>query len=339
MKCHTLEELRSAVVADAQLLNAIEEGFAAFSAGTVHVAPVVHLGFKDAAGAALGDTCVKTGFVKQAEHFVVKIASGHAGNAALGLSTSSGVMLVFSQLTGKLEAMLHDEGWLTDLRTAAAGAVVARRFAPVGATKLGIVGTGVQARLQLALLLSVLVDCREIVICGRSEAKLDAMASDCAALLPATAKLQTTTRSSDLVGCAVVVTATSATSPVLHAADIGPGTLVIAVGADGLGKQELDPDILGAAELVVVDSIAQCIAFGEASHAIAAGVVGAEALVELGAAINDARAVAESDGAPPPRLARAGGSRSVVADLTGVAVQDVVIATIALAKLRGAGAC
>ena len=334
-RMYNLSTIQSAVSADSQLLDAIEDGFAAFSAGSVHVAPVVHLGFKDAAGAALGDTCVKTGFVKAAENFVVKIASGRAGNAALGLSTSSGVMLVFSQRTGKLEAVLHDEGWLTDLRTAAAGAVVARLFAPLDADKLGIVGTGVQARLQLELLLTVLTECREVVLCGRSQAKLDLMASDCAALLPAITKLRTTTLSSELVGCAVVVTATSATTPVLHSSDVAPGTLVIAVGADGLGKQELDPAILGAAELVVVDSIAQCAAFGDASHAIASGVVGAEALVELGAAINETRA-AGSDAPPPPRLARAGGSRSVVADLTGVAVQDVVIATIALAKIRGA---
>ena len=337
MRVVSLANLKATVTSDAALLDAIEEGFARFSAGAVHVAPVVHLGFTDDTGSQLGDTCVKTGFVRSTRYFVVKIASGHAGNAALGLSTSSGCMLVFSQRTGKLEALLHDEGWLTDLRTAVAGAVCARRFAPAAATKLGIVGTGVQARFQLQLVLGVLPDVVEIVVCGRTQAKLDAMLADITPLLSAFQTIRGTTTSRDLRGCAVVITATAATSPVLFAADVAPGTLVIAVGADGLGKQELEPAILGMCELVVVDSMEQCVEFGEASHALAAGLLfpasGIE-LVELGAVVNAAV------GATPAELARARAgsgeakSRTVVCDLTGVAVQDVIIAQIALAKVE-----
>ena len=82
----------------------------------------------------------------------MKIASGFYKNPALGISSSNGLNLVFNQKTGVLETILLDEGYLTDVRTAIAGAVVAKYLAPDTVKSIGIIGCGIQARLQLKYL-------------------------------------------------------------------------------------------------------------------------------------------------------------------------------------------
>jgi len=93
-----------------------------------------------------GDTHIKYGYIKGDPFFVIKIASGFYENPTLGLPSSSGLILVFSQTTGIVESILLDEGFLTDLRTALAGRIVAKYLAPGQIDCIGVVGTGIQAR-------------------------------------------------------------------------------------------------------------------------------------------------------------------------------------------------
>ena len=138
------------------LIRDIERGFVLYSEGRVTVPPVGFLHFDDPPG----DVHLKYGAVTGDDHWVLKLASAFYENPDLGLPVSDGLLLVFSARTGALELVLLDECWLTDMRTAAAGAVAARHLAPEAVDRIGIVGTGVQARMQLEMLGQV-VDCTD----------------------------------------------------------------------------------------------------------------------------------------------------------------------------------
>jgi ornithine cyclodeaminase len=114
----------------------------------------------------------------------------------------------------------------------------------------------------------------------------------------------------------LIVTATPSHEALLRSEWILDGTHVTAIGADHIGKQELDPAIVARAGAIVVDSIEQCSAFGEISHALKARLIRPTQLLELGAALKDNRRVRSDDDA----------KQLTVADLTGLAIQDAQIA-------------
>jgi len=143
----TLDEIKR-VIDTPQLIQEIEAGFVLYSEGRVVVPPVGFLHFEEPPG----DVHIKYGYVKDDNFYVLKMASGFYNNAELDLPVADGVILVFSQKSGQIKLILHDECWLTDMRTAAAGAVAARHLAPKNVRHIGIVGTGVQARMQLEML-------------------------------------------------------------------------------------------------------------------------------------------------------------------------------------------
>jgi len=120
-----LAEIKTAL-AGVDLLPLIEAGFVAYSQGEVVVPPGGELVFDDPPG----DVHIKYGYIRRDDHYVVKIASGFLDNPKLGLPSGDGLMLVFSQRTGLLEAVLLDEGYLTNVRTAAAGAEPSRTGEP-----------------------------------------------------------------------------------------------------------------------------------------------------------------------------------------------------------------
>ena len=292
----------------------IEAGFVAYSAGRVTVPPVGHLDLPDADG----ECHIKYGWIRGDEVYLIKIASGFYGNPALGLPSGNGLMLLFSARTGEPLALLQDEGWLTDVRTAMAGAISARYLAPRTVERIGIVGSGIQAGLQLRHLASV-TDCRDVQVWARRPEGVEALR---AALADTDFRITTApTPESLCAACNVIVTTTPAKAPLLQADWIRPGTHVTAMGSDGAGKQELDPALFAKADLCVVDSRVQCTAFGEASFAVSEGHVRSEALVELGAVIAGDHAGRTSE------------AQITLADLTGVAVQDIAIAGAVWAHL------
>jgi ornithine cyclodeaminase len=287
-------------------LPLIEDGFVAYSRGRVVVPPVGELVFEDPPG----DVHIKYGYIRGGDVYVVKIASGFAENPKRGLPSGDGLMLVFDQKTGVLQAVLLDEGYLTNLRTAVAGAAVARYLAPRQVTAVGILGAGAQGRMQLEWLGRVR-RFSEAVVWGVDATELAAYRRDMEA---AGLRIRTTLRAEDVAAAAnLIVTCTPSTRPLLESAWIRPGTHITAVGSDTAEKQELDPAILARADRVVVDSLSQSELRGEAYKAVGAGAIGRDRLIELGRVIED------------PRLRRASDDEITVADLTGVAVQDIVI--------------
>lgn len=308
-----LDEIRAAVDIP-RLIDELAEGFVAYSAGDVVVPPVAHLGFDE----PRGDVHIKYGYVQDDDVFVIKIADGFDENPALGLPPGDGMLLVFDRRTGMARAVLLDHAYLTDLRTAAAGAVAARLLAPRVVEKIGVIGTGVQGHLQLELLRRV-VDCRSAMVAGRDRHRAERYVQDMAkhgfevSIAPDPDSLA--------AACDIVVTATTARAPLFSADAVRPGTHISAFGADSPGKQELDPELMGRAEVVVVDSLSQTSEHGELAHALAAGVIAEENVRELGDVIRD------------PSLGRTSDDQITVCDMTGVAVQDIVVAKHVLAQL------
>ena len=147
MRVVNVAEILAALDEDAAL-TAVETGFKRYSAGQTQVSAVLHLGFD----APPGDCHVKAAAVTGDSVFVVKLATSFYRNPELNLPSSNGFMAVMSARTGELLALLHDEGHLTDQRTAMAGAIAARAIFRAGSRTLGIVGAGTQARLQAKLI-------------------------------------------------------------------------------------------------------------------------------------------------------------------------------------------
>lgn len=305
-KIYTLDQIKHAI-AGMNFSADIEKGFIAYSNGEVVVPPVGELIFEDPPG----DTHIKYGYIKGDDCYVIKIASGFYQNVKINLPSSSGLMLVFSQKTGVLQTILLDEGFLTNVRTAVAGEIVAKYMAPEKVTAIGVFGTGVMARMQVQILKSV-TDCKQIVVWGRSEASLEAYRHDMKA---DGYDVQTTINSSDVTNASnLILMTTSSTHALVKAGQIKSGTHITAIGSDTELKQELDPKILGAADIVIADSMIQCQERGEIYQALRTGDLEMDRVTELGAAIKSGNRIRISD------------DQVTVADLTGVAVQDVNIA-------------
>ena len=289
------------------VVGLMEEGFVAYSEGRAMVPPVGELIFEDPPG----ETHIKYGYIRGGDHYVIKIASGFYGNSELGLPSGSGLMLLLSQKTGFLEAVLLDEGRLTDVRTAAAGAVAAKHLAPTEVRRIGILGGGVQARLQLELMLPF-ISCRQVLVWMRDPAEAEPYLQY---FSDSDAEIEIAGSAEEVAdGCNLIVTATPSKTPLLSAASIQAGTHITAIGSDTVDKIELAPEILANADLVVVDSLSQSEARGEVFRAVDAGALSRETVVELGAVV-----AGHATG-------RVDDSQVTVCDLTGVAVQDLMIA-------------
>jgi ornithine cyclodeaminase len=309
------DEIRSAVDR-VDVVGLVERGFVAYSRGEVVVPPVGELLFEQPPG----ECHIKYGYIRGDDLYVIKVASGFYENPHLGLPSSQGLMLLFCSRTGVPKAVLLDNGYLTDVRTAAAGAVAARHLAPREVNRIGIVGAGTQGRLQLRYLREV-TSCRNALVWSPDPGEFPGYRSS---FEESDLRVETT---SDLAGlaakCNLIVTATPSTTPLLQAEWIRPGTHITAVGSDTAHKIELDPAILGMADLVVADSLVQSESRGEIFRAVQAGTISRAGVAELGNVI-----------AAPDR-ARSDDSQITVCDLTGVAVQDIQIAKAVYSGIAG----
>ncbi len=304
----TIQKVIAATPAEQQIAF-IEAAFTSLSDGTASVPPVGHLVFQEPPG----DLHIKYGYIQGDPYYVIKVASSFYNNSDLGLSNNNGMMLAYDANTGTPLALLQDEGYLTDLRTAIAGAVAAKHLGPSDVKCIGIIGTGVQARMQLQSLAQI-TQCRKVVVWGRDSAKSstfkDEMEADGFSVYIAS------TTSELASHCNLIVTTTSSTSPLLSLADIQPGTHITAMGSDMPGKQELDSAILQVAEIVACDSVSQCLTQGEAAFAVERGEDHGAGFTTIGDIIISP--INRSDNA------------ITVADLTGIATQDIKITNLVL---------
>jgi ornithine cyclodeaminase len=274
---------------------------------------------------ANGEVDVKTAYIPGFDGFAIKVSPGFFDNPALGLPSLNGLMILFSAKTGLVEALFLDNGYLTDVRTAAAGAVAARHLAPKSVTTAGVMGTGLQARLQVQAA-HLVRPFERILVWGRSPAKAAACADAIAAKLGIEARAERDP--AKLVAeSQLVVTTTPAREPILKADWLHPGLHVTAMGSDQHAKNEIEPAALARADLSVCDRVSQCRALGELRAAEAAGAwEGRADPPELGQIVA---------GQAPGRTSD---DQVTICDLTGTGAQDTAIATHARTLVETAGA-
>lgn len=310
------DEIRRIAPLDEAALGAIADGFVRLAAGEVRQPPVLSLDLPE----VRGELDVKTAYVPGWATFCVKLSTGFFANPERGLPSASGLMIVLSAETGEPRALLLDGGYLTDLRTALAGAVAARALARPDARRAAILGAGAQARWQ-ARALRLVRDVERVAVWARRREAAEALVEEVrgegleaeAHAAPADA----------VAGADVVVTTTPSREPLLDASMLAPGVHVTAMGSDGAGKRELAPDLLRRADLLVVDEPEQSRTIGELQGVPLPGQGGPEPR-PLGRVL-----AGDVPGRTDP-------AQITVCDLTGTGVQDTVIARWTLARAEGA---
>ncbi|NTH49221.1 ectoine utilization protein EutC [Agrobacterium rhizogenes] len=318
----TETDLRAIVRLDIDAVDCVEQAFVALATKAVEMPPIMRLDIP----AHRGEVDVKTAYVPGLDSFAIKVSPGFFNNPSLGLPSTNGLMMLLSAHTGLVEALLLDNGYLTDVRTAAAGAVAARHLARPDARIATILGAGMQARLQLRAL-TLVRPIKEARIWARDAQKARQLAGELMEelgfLVVAEADAERACRGAD-----IIVTTTPSSRPILDAAWLQPGQHVTAMGSDAEHKNEIDPAAILRAAPYVADSLKQTRRLGELHHAIAAGLVSKDAAFpELGAIIGGQALGRRSDAA------------ITLCDLTGTGVQDTAIATLAYrrAVLAGVG--
>jgi ornithine cyclodeaminase len=296
------EEIRRSIDF-AQAIQAMREAVIAQSRGELDTPMPMHL---DLASGGGGEVHIKSGYRKGGRRFALKVAGSYARRPY-------GSIVLVSVDSGETVAYFDDGGWLTDLRTAAVAAMVARELGRTDAV-LGILGTGVQARLQAELHGAVL-PLGEIHVWGRNPERAAACAREIGVRLPGVRVVASPSPADVAAAAKLIVAATASRAPLLSAGDLRPGTHVSAVGSDSPGKQELDPEILRRASLLLVDSLAQCARLGELQHAPDQK----PRAIEIGAFC-----------AAPSAFDRAG---VTVADFTGLGAEDLFIAEACAERL------
>src|SRR6056297_3585462 len=265
MRIVTEAELRGAVTLDPEAVDVVEAAFGALSDGGVVMPPVMSMELAE----AHGEVDVKTAYIPGMSGFAIKVSPGFFDNPKLGLPSLNGLMILFSAQTGLVNAVFLDNGYLTDLRTAAAGAVAARHLAPARVETAGVIGTGVQARLQ-ARAARLVRPYQRLLIWGRDADKARACAADLADLGCEIALAETPEALVRDAG--LVITTTPSRAPIIEADWLHPGLHITAMGSDQAGKGEIDPQALLRADLYVADRASQAEIMGELRGAIAAGL-------------------------------------------------------------------
>ena len=301
------------LIAKMDINDAMRNAFIEYSNGNAVIPPVGELIMQQPPG----EVHIKYGYIKGGSHYVIKIASGFPNNQKENIKPGQGMMLLFDIQTGMPEAILIDDANLTDIRTAIAGAITSQALTNQDLESFTIIGTGVQARYQ-AIHVSQLMKIEKVRVWGRDPAKAYQLREDLPDLdVNIEEDIEKLIKESGLI-----ITTTSSKEPLIQSDWVKPGTHITAVGSDTPEKCELDPDILSMADLVVADSLEQNLIRGEIHQAVKRSLINSESIVELGeifAGLNPGRTNDDS---------------ITVADLTGVAVQDLVIAKAVLSAKK-----
>ena len=315
IKILTESDLRELVKLDLRAIDCIENAFSALAGGEVVMPPILSMGIHQ----FNGEVDVKTAYVPGIKSFAIKMSPGFFDNPKIGLPSTSGLMVLFSAKTGMLEALLLDNGYLTDVRTAAAGAVAARHLARVDAKSACIIGSGNQAELQLKAL-NLVRPLNRATIWGRNKDKASLLAQKLSNELNveviAEEDAETAISNSD-----VIITTTPSKKALVMSEWLRPGQHITAMGSDQDDKCELEATCLTRCDSYIPDYQAQTEILGELRPAIAEGLISADTrFPELGSIITKEKVGRKSE------------NDVTIADLTGTGIQDTAIATFAREK-------
>jgi len=312
-------ELRDAVVMS-DVIERVEGGFASLARGEVRLPDVLYLDIQEFNGEVHG----KGAHIQGAPYFVVKVAAGFYDNPSKDLPVASGLMMVFDATTGHPAGLLADNGFLTDLRTGAAGAVSVKYMARPELSKVAFVGAGLEARFQLRALAQVR-KLPAVEVWSRTTETANKFALEMGAELSCKidpeSELENAVRDADLV-----VTSTPSRRPLVHADWLSRGVHVVAMGSDGPDKRELASDVLARADILVADHLEHCLTHGEIHHGVADGSIrAADVTAELGDLVAELA------------VGRNSPDDITVCDLTGVGVQDAAVGGLAMERVQARG--
>jgi ornithine cyclodeaminase len=313
-------EIRQCVTLDQESLAAVEDGFTRLANGQATMPPIMRIDVPE----NNGEVDIKSAYVQGLDNFAVKMSSGFFDNYKMGLPSLGGMMILLSAKVGFPQALLLDNGYLTDVRTGLAGAIAAKYLAPQQIETAGVIGAGMQGRFQMRGL-QLVRDFQRLLVYDRIAEQVDKYVAEMTSLLGVeiikAGSVEEVVQQSE-----VVVTTTPAKSPHLKAEWLHAGLHITAMGADAEEKNELEPAVLGEADLLVCDRKAQVFRLGEHHHALEAGVIAADdEIVELGEI---------TAGRHPGREDEA---HLTICDLTGTGVQDTAIAHLAYRRAQDAG--
>ena len=311
-KTITYDEIRGLVRLE-DVIEPVRESFKSYSMGRANIPPVQHLEMPERQRGALH---IKTGHVEPFDFCLVKVASTFPANTRQvpPMPSINGVIMIFSALDGQPLAVIEDRAWITQARTAGAGAVAAELLARSGASTLGIVGSGTQARLQAQAILHVLPRLTNLLVWGRRRESAQELAEDMRAFRSGLTVEVKETPEGVARGADILVTTTYANEPIVHGEWLPEGALAIGMGADSIHKRELDEEALLNADKVFEDSRSQNEILGEVGHGIRTGLFDAGRIDgEIGEVLNGSAVGRTSD------------RERIVCKLTGVAVQEIFV--------------
>ena len=302
-------EIKKCVHLNGQLIPIIEDAFKSLALGKTTMPPILRLDIEK----YHGESDVKAAYIDGLDSYAIKVASGFFNNPNLGLPSSNGLMILLDSKTGVLKSVLLDKGYLTDVRTAIAGAIAAKHLSNPESSNVGIIGAGIQAKMQLEALLLVR-NIKTAYIWSRDSKKTNKFVQNIKdkiniKIIACESPEQTVNLSEILITC------TPSKSPIIKSEWLKKGLHITAMGSDAEMKNELDPKIIKDCDYYIPDSQSQTSILGELNHAIKAGLVSAEKKYnELGSVIINSN------------LGRSNINDVTVADLTGTGVQDTAIA-------------
>lgn len=306
------EELARRLVSVEDAIGAVERTFAAMARGEARNYPVVRevVGHQDA---VFG---VKTGADVSVPFLGLKAGGYWPNNMGKGLTNHQSATLLFDPETGRASALVS-ANYLTGLRTGAASAIATKYLSRPDAETLGIIGTGGQSVYQLKATLAVR-PIRRVLAWDPSPANLDRFGESVRELGLDYAPQGE--RQAVAAGADVLITVTPSQQALVEKDWVRPGTHISAMGADTKGKQELEPTLVAAAS-IFVDEAAQAVTIGECQHAYAAGLIGDDDVrASLGGVIAGMRE------------GRRSADEITLFDGTGVALQDLVVAHLAVQR-------
>lgn len=293
-------------------LLAVESGFREHGLKKVQMPPKSYLYFEK----HNGDLRTMPSFMENKDIAGVKIVNVHPENREKGLPTVMAVVVLNSTETGAPLAVM-DGSYLTDMRTGAAGGVAAKYLARQDSKVVGMVGLGDQARTQL-LAISEVMDIEEVKVTCRKPGSCDSFEKEMKPVVNCDIIRKDSIK--EVCECDILVTTTPVRSPIVMSEWVQEGTHINAIGADAMGKQELDPALLKRSK-VVVDDIVQASHSGEVNVPISSGVFSENDIyAELGEVVAGIKSGRESD------------EEITIFDSTGLAVQDLVTANLVYEK-------
>ncbi|MDA0967924.1 MAG: cyclodeaminase [Proteobacteria bacterium] len=305
-------EIKECVQFNAELIPIIEDAFKSLSLGKTVMPPILRVDIEK----YHGESDVKAAYIEGLDSFAVKVASGFFNNPKLGLPSSNGLMILLDSQTGVIKSVLLDKGYLTDVRTAIAGAIASKYLSNPESSTVAIIGTGIQARMQLEAL-TLVRDIKNVNVWSRDIKKTHAYIED----VNKNNKLNFTAfdNTNEVVNNAdILITTTPSKKPLVDYSSLPKGIHITAMGSDAEEKNELEPDIIKNCDVYVPDSQAQTSILGELNHAIKNNLIKSDMIFnDLGKIIIN------------PELGRKNNDDITVADLTGTGVQDTAIARYA----------